>query len=646
MAPSAGQKVGPASRGLAGLSHAPNVPGPLKNHRGCKPPILIDNLELVDFPADIPAWAEPTQLLFLKEVIFPAPPSQLTVVKLTTDPCTPPQYDGLMATAAAGKGKQQAVPAIEDDSDYGQLQSEEEEEAEEGELATQRFQRVQRNKKLTKKKANRAKAAAALAHRAQNDFFGRIPDGLGVKVWGPLDVERLNSCFHGALGPCCDYLSLMNTVFVGADVNCAAAFEFGSGQLAKVPGTKVYQFTHRGFPGTPYELERLYKYYANPHIPRRDRIVAYMLLSKLKDFTQRCDVALHNRTMTLLCSDPAYWDLVNSMQGPEDLSYAEKRHIPSRFLRIKDDGLTALRVMRTPDLNVPFDLDQIAQYALIFGRPGNTWQGIVVDFAYQMHWQTLFGFALCRALCTNSARKTTLVCCMALVMACPSLYCEAIDAFNKVYDEPFAPQYGPQLTITQVHVPDDKVRNFSDDDAIRVLLYNHILVEWVDHAYTYGVVYLEQQFHHPTMSLDIFQEVDNERLEHLRLYGTPAAIPQWDRWRELTEEDHYRLMFKRAEESAAGLFPKADGLYYYIGMDPNVGQLWKRTPVHGTMPSLGAATNIALTDCEMVDVTAAGGPTTPPIMESKPLPAATNIAIEESAKTTEVGGSQLGKKTG
>ncbi|KAG6893511.1 hypothetical protein C0992_009718, partial [Termitomyces sp. T32_za158] len=138
----------------------------------------------------------------------------------------------------------------------------------------------------------------------------------------------------------------------------------------------------------------------------------------------------------------------------------------------------------------------------------------------------------------------------------------------------------------------------------------------------------------------------NEHLKHLRLYGTPTAIPQWDRWCELTEEDHYCLMFKRAEESEAGVFPKANGLYYYIGMDPNVGQLWKRTPAHGTMPPIGAATNIALTDCEMVDVTAAGGPTTPPITESKPLPAVTNIATEESMKTTEAGGGQPGKKMG
>ncbi|KAG6891898.1 hypothetical protein C0992_002977, partial [Termitomyces sp. T32_za158] len=89
-------------------------------------------------------------------------------------------------TAAASKGKQKAVPTEEDASDYGQSSSEEEEE-EEGETPAQRFQRVQRNKKLAKKKANRAQAAAALTHRAQNEFSGRIPDGLGVKIWGPLD---------------------------------------------------------------------------------------------------------------------------------------------------------------------------------------------------------------------------------------------------------------------------------------------------------------------------------------------------------------------------------------------------------------------------------------------------------------------------
>ncbi|KAG6893385.1 hypothetical protein C0992_010220 [Termitomyces sp. T32_za158] len=109
----------------------------------------------------------------MKEVVFPALLAQLTMAKLTTDSCTPAQYDGLGATAAVDKGKQQAVPTIDDDSDYRESHSDKEEEAKEGKTRGQRFQRVQHNKKLAKKKQNRAKNAAALAHRVQNNFSGR-----------------------------------------------------------------------------------------------------------------------------------------------------------------------------------------------------------------------------------------------------------------------------------------------------------------------------------------------------------------------------------------------------------------------------------------------------------------------------------------
>ncbi|KAG5332932.1 hypothetical protein C0989_006402, partial [Termitomyces sp. Mn162] len=81
----------------------------------------------------------------------------------------------------ADKSKQQAVPAINEESNYGESQSEEEEEAEESKMPTQCFQHVQQNKKLAKKKANKAKAKAALMHKAKNDFSGCISDGLEVK---------------------------------------------------------------------------------------------------------------------------------------------------------------------------------------------------------------------------------------------------------------------------------------------------------------------------------------------------------------------------------------------------------------------------------------------------------------------------------
>ncbi|KAG6875599.1 hypothetical protein C0993_008355 [Termitomyces sp. T159_Od127] len=363
----------------------------------------------------------------------------------------------------------------------------------------------------------------------------------------------------------------------------------------------VYKLARRGFPCTPYELERLFKYCANPHVPCHNHIVAFMLISELQLVAQHLDTALQDRTMQILLEDLSYWDLPNPVQGPEDMAIIKQCHIPTCFLRTKDDGTSALHVMRAPDPKRPFDLEQIAQYALIYSWLGleNTWQDIVVDFAYRMHWQTLFGFALCRALCANSAGKTTIVQRFTLVMAHPRLYWEAVAAYAVANPtQPFVAQFGANLEIRQVHVPDDQVQNFTNDDTICVLIHNRIPPDWVDHAYTYGVVYLEQQFHQPTISLDIFRNIDDERLQRLAVYGTPPTIPNWDGWREMSEEDHY-LLFKHANKLAAQQDPEAIGLYYYIGMDPNVGHLWKRMPAHGTMPVIGSAINVALTDAIM-----------------------------------------------
>ncbi|KAG6884519.1 hypothetical protein C0995_010186 [Termitomyces sp. Mi166 len=190
-----------------------------------------------------------------------APPPQLTVVVVTTDPRTPEQYNGLIATqqkaATVFKGKGKVVPTLSDKSDYGESSSMHERESEEGESVAQRFQRMQYNKKLAAKKARKAKAEAALQYRAINDFSGCIPNGLGVKVWGPLDVEWLNLCFRGALSNCAYYSVHNNAIFVGADANWAAAFEYSAHQRAKMPDT-------------PYELEQLYKHYVNKHAPHRD----------------------------------------------------------------------------------------------------------------------------------------------------------------------------------------------------------------------------------------------------------------------------------------------------------------------------------------------------------------------------------------
>ncbi|KAH0587406.1 hypothetical protein J132_06913 [Termitomyces sp. J132] len=321
---SVSRTAGPLNWGLAMSAMGPGMQGPSRPSRGRKPPLKVDNMEIVDFLADVPMRADTAQLLFMLPITVPAPAAQFEVVVVATDPRTPVQYDGLMAeaakTLATSKGKTKAVPTEEDSSDYGQSSEEEEEEEEEGETPAQRFQHVQRNKKLAKKKANRAEAAAALACRVQNNFSGRIPDGLGVKIWGPLNVERLNSFFCGALGPLFYYLYWTNTVLMGADANHVAAYKFSSGNVADTPQTMVYKFTCRGFPCTPYELEQLFRYCVNLNVPCHNCIVAFMLISELQSVAQRLDTALQDRTMQILLQDPSYRDLPNPIQGPEDMA--------------------------------------------------------------------------------------------------------------------------------------------------------------------------------------------------------------------------------------------------------------------------------------------------------------------------------------
>ncbi|KAG6869672.1 hypothetical protein C0995_001381, partial [Termitomyces sp. Mi166 len=223
--------------------------------------------------------------------------------------------------AAASKGKGKIVLTLSDESDYGESLSEHERESEEGESAAQRFQRVQYNKKLATKKANKAKAEAALQHRAINDFSGHIPDGLGVKVWGPLNVERLNLCFTGALSDCVYYSVHSNAIFIRADANQAAAFKYSSRQQAKMPTLVVYKFALCGFPRTPYELEQLYKHYTNKHAPHHDRVVAYLLINKLLLVVQKLDKSLLNKMMQALLHNLMYRDLQSPIQGDEDKDF-------------------------------------------------------------------------------------------------------------------------------------------------------------------------------------------------------------------------------------------------------------------------------------------------------------------------------------
>ncbi|KAG6858002.1 hypothetical protein C0995_003446 [Termitomyces sp. Mi166 len=139
------------------------------------------------------------------------------------------------------------------------------------------------------------------------------------------------------------------------------------------------------------------------------------------------------------------------------------------------------------------------------------------------------------------------------------------------------------------------------------------------------------------MSMDIFCEIDDKCLQRLLHYGTPPAIPQWDGWREISEDDHYRLLFKCNEERALPDSPEVKGLYYYIGMDPNQVRLWKCMAAHGLLLLVPTAANIASVELSVVAAMTASGLSAP----LRPVPASqepvTNIATGNVTMALESG---------
>ncbi|KAG6843626.1 hypothetical protein H0H87_002297 [Tephrocybe sp. NHM501043] len=164
---------------------------------------------------------------------------------------------------------------------------------------------------------------------------------------------------------------------------------------------------------------------------------------------------------------------------------------------------------------------------------------------------------------------------LTLLFTHPSLYQEAIAAHNMQHlDWPFMPLSREELSLNQVYMSKTFIQNFCEVDAICVLMQNYIPVEWVDHVYTYGMVYLEYQFLNPNVSIDLYQNVNNEHHEQLLTYRTPAAIASWDGWHQPTMDNQYKHMVCIGKEHHT-CKPKleANGLYYPVSMDLNVDHL-------------------------------------------------------------------------
>jgi hypothetical protein len=89
----------------------------------------------------------------------------------------------------------------------------------------------------------------------------------------------------------------------------------------------------------------------------------------------------------------------------------------------------------------------------------------------------------------------------------------------------------------------DNASNVTLQTIINLLIDNCIPPGWIDHAYPFRLNYINHQYAGSAYT-QYFNEMDNKRLERIRAYGIPPAIPEWDGWRSPTDEDmhHIRML--------------------------------------------------------------------------------------------------------
>ena len=107
----------------------------------------------------------------------------------------------------------------------------------------------------------------------------------------------------------------------------------------------------------------------------------------------------------------------------------------------------------------------------------------------------------------------------------------------------------PVYTIHRPRRDHSQVANMSQDDILQTLLDNRVPPEWVDHAYSYGVTFLNGHYGDGWIDGDLMDSIDNERIARLRRYGEPRAIMAWGGWQHSTSEEVQALHATMVEEA-------------------------------------------------------------------------------------------------
>ncbi|KAF9542421.1 hypothetical protein CPC08DRAFT_770415 [Agrocybe pediades] len=423
-------------------------------------------------------------------------------------------------------------------------------------------QRRARNQKLAKTKKNAKAAREHARQRAQLEDNGRIPDFWGVVNTPNFSIQRNNS-FRGMLTRHAYYSRYTNAVYM-RDTGIAAQSYERLDQRGYTPQSThpIYRLVPFGIPRHPADLNRLRSILRDTRTASWARGEALDLILEFRHIAQQTTPSLRDRVM----------DMAANMPSTElDVSLPERDTRPilipidtSRIALGNINNSTRGLGIAMPARENYLNVDEVAQYALLHGRPGtvNHFHGIAMDVAFRVYRPSVFGYGLARMLAPMDSQARSMF-------------------YNADHPaSPFIAQTGPAYTITRSTLTDDRARNLCQRDVIDLLIANRIPVEWIDHSYSYGYQYLSQRYDGSLMDQALLASVDDERIRRLATFGVPPTIADMDSWRYPTEDDLTRVHALMAMEEDAD--PSRRSLdapgWLYVGEDPVQQYLPNRPP--------------------------------------------------------------------
>ncbi len=291
---------------------------------------------------------------------------------------------------------------------------------------------------------------------------------------------------------------------------------------------------------------------------------AFLLLLELYQVAQRVIPEYRDRAMEAILAPGAF----NPNQPPQGAEEFLTRLYITRNPRLLSEhqGMST----QLPPPSEALSIDRYGLHLLLHGRPGsvNPVAGIVIDYAFRVHRRSVLGYMLGRLLSSvGRDGSPTFQRILASVMALPRRYREAIMAYNRKNSPHFVPQQGPMYHIHRARIDPMQYHNLNQQDIINVLLDNRISLEWIDHAYMYGVNLIDAHYTGGTMSQTLLDDIDNKRLAHLQVYGVPLPIEEWDGWRHPSKNEVAHLHLIMETEESQLVQRNLDTPSYRRGMD-------------------------------------------------------------------------------